>query len=279
MFFALSIALLCLAPFVAADVVDPAFVGLAPNGSMVVQPPTGAELLLGGTSMNALLERIGALETLLQPKCSLVSDTSTFPVSEGLYKWFGGFLARSGKIYGLPSRAAAVLVADPMLKTVDTTSLAVKGQPAIDRHYWCSGAMGADGKIYAAPFDDDAVLVVDPATNATASDTSPFRLTGARRNKYCGGVLARDNKIYFVPSTAQDVMVIDPSSNSTNIIPGVKAGADKWFGGVLSEDGRIFCLPGSDPSVHHRPPRKQRVVLYHRAFCHQPTPTRRRAIA
>ena len=136
-------------------------------------------------SANASTASTKAIVSKFESNCNLGNCT-----------WAGGVLApATGKIYGIPADANAVLVIDPAKGTVDTTSMQVPSSSSI---MWASGVLApATGNIYGIPCTADAVLVIDPV-KGTADATSmkvPSSTIGVHR--WSGGVLVpATGKIY-----------------------------------------------------------------------------------
>jgi small nuclear ribonucleoprotein (snRNP)-like protein len=163
--------------------------------------------------------------------------------------WFGGVLAPNNKIYGIPFDSESVLIIDPLINTVDITTIKGlnTGYTTANPYKWTGGVLAPNGKIYGIPFQSSSVLIIDPTTN-TADTTTITGLSGTY--KWYGGVLALNGKIYCVPGNSTSVLIIDPATNTvdTTTITGLSGGT-KWGGGVLAPNGKIYCMPYSGSNV------------------------------
>ncbi len=154
-----------------------AFVGLGDNNSLVIRPPRDGQVLIDGADFRALVEKVHALEPLMQKiqscgqqtgsqQCKTVADNTTITGLSGSSKWFGGVLAGDGKIYGIPFSSPSVLIIDPSTNTADTTTISgLSGGGG-----WHGGVLAGNGKIYGIPYSSSSVLIIDPTTNK--SDTA-----------------------------------------------------------------------------------------------------------
>lgn len=172
-------------------------------------------------------------------------------LEQGGFKYFGGVLARDGRIFGLPRKADNVLIVDPHTNTTDTTTITGIGDPNQDAK-WLGGTVALDGRIFCAPYNASEVLIIDPAEN-TADTTT---ITGLdETSKWCGSVMAADGRIFAVPRNSDSVLIIDPITNKadTTTITGLRSNGEgdqhNWCGGVLAQDGRIFCVPRDHDAV------------------------------
>ena len=192
-----------------------AFVGLSGNGTnLVLNPPAGGQVVVGGHVIQELVQRIGQLEAdrdvqrqrldQLERVCPVVGDTDTILVPQDVAKWSGGVLADNGKIFAIPYASAFVLV----INTVHDTTQTIQVTNALS-YAWRGGVFAA-GKIYGIPSESSNVLIIDPATHAT--DRAAINgLPGTA--KWYGGVLAPNGKIYGIPFASQHVLIIDPATN------------------------------------------------------------------
>jgi len=174
----------------------------------------------------------------------------TGPVPSGGGMWGGGVLApTTGKIYGMPVNAGAVLVIDPVKGTADGTSMTVpRGSGK-----WIGGVFSpATGKIYGMPFYADTVLVIDPVSEMV--DTTSMQVPSGSA-KWTDGVLAPTGKIYGIPNDADAVLVIDPVKRTvdTTSLKVPSGSHSSWFSGVLQPaTGKIYGIPskaGSEDAV------------------------------
>ena len=83
----------------------------------------------------------------------------------GLYKWGGGVLGPDGKIYGIPTDAADILVIDPDAGTATRSAMGAALSGA-DADKWRGGVLGPDGKIYGIPTNAAEILIIDPDAGA-----------------------------------------------------------------------------------------------------------------
>ena len=79
-----------------------------------------------------------------------MDSTSTITGLTGTVKWAGGVLAPNGKIYCIPYDSTVVAIIDPVLNTVDTTSITGLSTAS---GKWSSGVLAPNGKIYCIPYD------------------------------------------------------------------------------------------------------------------------------
>ncbi|MCE9597723.1 MAG: hypothetical protein K8S54_07125 [Spirochaetia bacterium] len=171
------------------------------------------------------LEQQASLGSYAAPSQGSMAYTN---VSGGDY--YGGVLGSNGKVYGIPTGAAAVMEIDP-----ETNTRSSFGSFA-STFMWAGGVLAPNGKIYGTPNQEVSFLLIDPVTRTT----STFGTAAA--NDYFGGVLAPNGKIYVIPHTSTSVAVIDPANNMVATF-GSFAGATKWVGGVLAPNGKIYAIP------------------------------------
>lgn len=176
----------------------------------------------------------------MAPSCCTLGSFSRC----GVDKWYGGVLARDGKIYCVPATADTVLCIDPVTCASETF-----GQVGTGECKWRSGVLALDGKIYGVPDSAEKILCIDPVSRTT----STFGEVEPGDSKWSGGVLARDGRIYCVPDGAARVLCIDPVARSVFMLAGdIDDGysrLSKWSGGVLAPDGCIYCAPESSNAV------------------------------
>ena len=85
--------------------------------------------------------------------------------------YFGGVLARNGKIYCAPYNATNVMEIDPIRRTLTTFGTVAAGAAK-----YLGGALGPNGKIYCAPLLATTILEIDPDRRivSTFGSTSGF---------------------------------------------------------------------------------------------------------
>ena len=164
--------------------------------------------------------------------------------------WTMGFLAANGKIYGIPESGTTILIIDPALGTITTSTMGASIPAAGTK--WIGGALGPDGKIYGIPYAATSILIIDPASGTATTSTMGADLSGG--NKWIGGALGPDGKIYGMPSTAADILIIDPASGTatrSSMGASIPAGPStgKWHSAALGPDGKIYGIPASAESI------------------------------
>jgi streptogramin lyase len=148
-------------------------------------------------------------------------------------KWFGGVLAPSGIIYGIPHWSTTILKIDPTTDTCVTFGN-LEGSAA-----WCGGVLAPNGCIYGIPYDSTTVLKIDPTTDAITT----FGSLAGTAAKWWGGVVAANGMIYGIPwfsGGGGTVLKIDPTTDTTTTFAGGYGG---WLGGVLAPNGCIYGIP------------------------------------
>jgi len=127
----------------------------------------------------------------------------------GSGKWWGGCMAESGMIYGIPYNDTRILKIDPRTNAVSFFG-DFEGTAK-----WKGGVVGRNGKIYGVPHNSTSVLVINPSDDSTSLIEGLSESTG----KWAGGVLGPDGYIYCCPdpgtngSTIGSMLVIGPSSD------------------------------------------------------------------
>ncbi len=177
------------------------------------------------------------------------------PYSSSNYKYFGGCVASTGKIYMFPLVSSwtgwtqNIGIFDPYTETVDTTTLSVNNVPLLNGCGFVGGVAADNGLIYGIPWNTPRIPIINPVNNSITFieglDTS--------LNKYRGGVMAPNGKIYCAPgynfstsSFIRSIGVIDTATNtfSTIDISGTPAGPGfGYYGGAIGGNGRIYFAP------------------------------------
>ena len=173
------------------------------------------------------------------------------------YKYFGGCVASTGKIYMFPLVSSwtgwtqNIGIFDPYTETVDTTTLSVNNVPLLTGCGFVGGVAADNGLIYGIPWNSSRIPVINPVNNSInfieGIDTT--------FNKYRGGVMAPNGKIYCAPgynfstgSFIRSIGVIDTFTNtfSTIDISGLPVGSGStlgYYGGAIGRNGRIYFAP------------------------------------
>ena len=142
----------------------------------------------------------------------------------GSFKWKAGVFANE-KIYGIPYAENAILIIDPILQTVDVSTITT-------------------GSTTAFPQYDDAVLGELSPQSYSYQKHLTLKLSSILPS------LAPDGKIYGIPRSATTVLIIDPQAGTADAssLGGLPAGGNKWSGGLLGPNGLIYGVPGlQDP--------------------------------
>ncbi|EGD78166.1 hypothetical protein PTSG_09043 [Salpingoeca rosetta] len=207
------------------------------NGQPVVE-----QLLEAEAFVDAMAARLCEASSPLSVDATPGPDSASFS---------GVVLApNNNKLYMIPYGPDIIPIVDPLLKTVDTTTL--YQFPGAVRNSWVDGVLSSTGLIVGVPGGAKAVLVIDPFSN-TAEATS-LALNDERGFKWHGGVLADNGFIYCIPNNADTVLAVYPEKGLLNTfqlpatIDTVAVGG-MWRGGVKGRDGRIYGIPGTASSV------------------------------
>ncbi len=78
-------------------------------------------------------------------------------IEVGSNSWVGGVLSLDGRIFGIPSNSASVLIVDPATNTADTTTIAGLESGG---YKWRGGVLSLDGRIFGIPHASTSVLVL-----------------------------------------------------------------------------------------------------------------------
>eukprot|EP00043_Microstomoeca_roanoka_P000679 m.28505 g.28505 ORF g.28505 m.28505 type:complete len:408 (-) comp10453_c0_seq2:644-1867(-) len=220
------------------------------HGALHLNTSTGGPIYINNVELTQMQRTVDDLLCRFIPP-SL--DTSTFShLPPDTFKWRGSVIDTvnadgRGKIYGIPSSSASVLVVDPSTNSLDF--IALDGLPMMMANKWHGGVQARNGKIYGIPSSSTSVLIVDPISNTT--DISTLHGLPAQGYKWIGGVLVDSGKIYAIPCSSAAVLIIDPDLHTVDMtsVPlitiedGLADGALRWAGGVLAKNGKIYCIP------------------------------------
>lgn len=99
----------------------------------------------------------------LTNECVEMGETLEGRVDLKCNKWQNGFLARDGRIYGIPLKAESVLCIDVASQTVYTVGGGLHGFEK-----WEGGVLAGDGAMYCVPLKSKFVLKIDPDGSGVA---------------------------------------------------------------------------------------------------------------
>lgn len=202
--------------------------------------------------------------------------------------YFGGVLARNGRIYCAPSTATNVMEIDPIRRTLTTFGTVAAGAAK-----YAGGALGQNGKIYCAPLLATTVLEIDPDRRivSTFGNTTGFGYQAGAITLPNGTILcAPDNggvnnaallinptnrtisRFISPPAGTQlpqvigiqlhplGIAVCGPQTSNTMLIIDINNGTyvtgsgpltptnGDWNGGALAANGNIYFVPLQSPT-------------------------------
>ena len=183
-------------------------------------------------------------------------------------KYYGGVLAKNGKIYCPPygdsddTNTRKILEINPSDNTFSYINYSIGSNNQYSKYIF--GVLANNGKIYCPPFGDGdgdntrEVLVITPNDGGKNVEVDYIDGVGDdnQYEKYIGGVLANNGKIYCPPygdvheeddqTNTRKILEINPIDNTFSYINysiGSNNQYEKYVGGVLANNGKIYCLP------------------------------------
>jgi hypothetical protein len=119
----------------------------------------------------------------------------------------GCCLAQDGKIYCSPYGYTKILIIDPLVDSVDTTTMQVPNTTGAISGFYPVPVLAPDGKIYCSPRSCTNVLILDP--DLKTSDTTTLLIPSSLGiNKYTSGTLSSNGKIYCPPFRTSAILII-----------------------------------------------------------------------
>ncbi|EGD81953.1 hypothetical protein PTSG_02638 [Salpingoeca rosetta] len=130
---------------------------LAPSNGLIYGIPANARAVLVIDPSTNTADNT----TLRVPVTGGASAASGAGAEDNASLWWGGVLARNGRILGVPFAAQSVLVIDPVSQTLDTTTLSGILPDSNNDDKWWAGAM-SNGLIACTPRTGASVLFINP---------------------------------------------------------------------------------------------------------------------
>jgi streptogramin lyase len=225
-------------------------------------------------------ENSGNANTL--PTISVIGTTSTSNA------YWGGVLARNGKIYCAPYNATSIMEIDPIRRTMTTFGTVAAGAAK-----YLGGALGPNGKIYCAPLLATTILEIDPDRRivSTFGNTTGFgyqagAITLRNGTILCGPDDGGSNNTAALINTSNRTIsrfisppagtqlpqsigiqlhplglaICGPQTSNTMLVINVETRTyttgsgpltptnGDWNGGALAANGNIYFVPNQNPT-------------------------------
>ena len=178
--------------------------------------------------------------------------TNTFSSVSAASGYWGGVLARDGRVIFIPNNATNVGTFNPVTGVYTTyafTGIAGVTIPGGSSAY-IGGVISPDGRVIFCPNNATHVGTFNPGTNTFV--TYAAGVGGPQgMNAYFGATLVTDGRVVFSPGNAANVGVFNPVTNSFTTYTGgtLPPGTNAHYGGILVPDGRVIFPPSNTPNV------------------------------
>jgi len=154
-------------------------------------------------------------------------------------------LAPNGKIYCPPIDTTYVLIVNPILNTIDTTTITFN----FEGNKYSSGNLAPNGKIYCVPKTETRILIIDPITNTI--DTTSISIPGLNGtvSKWHSSITTSEGILYGMPRSETRVLIINTNDNTTStILTTQDSNTDNHATCALAPNGKIYSPPYTNSS-------------------------------